>query len=80
MYNVYILRSKKDGRYYVGHTDDLERRMMEHENGKSPYTRNRGPWILVKVEEYETRSEAMKREREIKRRKSRGYIDRLIEE
>jgi len=80
MYNVYILRSKKDGRYYVGHTDNLERRMMEHENGKSPYTRNRGPWILVKVEEYRTRSEAMKREREIKRRKSREYIDRLIEE
>ncbi|MDI6765365.1 MAG: GIY-YIG nuclease family protein [Bacteroidota bacterium] len=78
MYFVYILQSKKIGQYYVGHTDNLERRMSEHDNGKSPYTKGRGPWTLVNVEEFATRSEAMKREKEIKGQKSREFIERLI--
>ena len=78
MYFVYILRSIPVGIFYVGHTDDLANRIREHQTGRSPFTRTRGPWELVYVEVFSTRGEAMKREREIKSRKSRRYIERLV--
>jgi putative endonuclease len=74
VYYVYIIQSEKSGRYYTGFTDDLERRLNEHNNGENPSTRNKGPWELVYSEEYGTRSEAVNREREIKAKKSRKSI------
>ena len=64
---VYILRSKKDGSLYVGHTNDLARRLAEHNNplGKS-YTAKRGPWELVHSEDHPDRSTAMNREHYLK--------------
>ena len=64
---VYILRSLQDGSLYVGHTNDLQRRIEQHNNpnGKS-YTAKRGPWELAYVEEQPTRAEAMARERFLK--------------
>jgi putative endonuclease len=78
MFCVYILQSQKDLSYYVGHTDCLERRIEEHNKGKNKYTRARAPWKLVFKELYNTRGEAMKRECEIKRKKSRKCIELLI--
>ena len=78
MFFVYILRSEQFGIFYVGHTDDLDKRVGEHQAGRSPYTKFRGPWKLVYVEVFSTRGEAMRREGEIKRRKSRRYIERLV--
>ena len=79
MFFVYILQSTQFSIFYVGHTDDLARRFQEHKAGRSNFTVSRGPWELVYVETFPTRAEAMKREREIKRRKSRRYIERLLE-
>lgn len=45
-YYVYILRSEKDERFYTGFTTDLEKRVKEHQENKSTYTRGRGPWKL----------------------------------
>jgi putative endonuclease len=78
MVYVYILQSEKDGSYYIGHTADLEERIQRHNHGKSSYTKARVPWKLIYQEVFATRSEAMKREREIKRMKSREYIERLV--
>ena len=78
MYWVYILKNKLNGRYYVGHTNNLTRRIEEHNSGRSRYTKRKGIWILVYVEEFVTRAEAMKRELEIKNRKSRKFIEGLI--
>jgi putative endonuclease len=61
MYHVYILRSQSTGRLYTGHTDNIERRLIEHNSGKSMYTKALGPWELICQEEYTTRDEAMKR-------------------
>ncbi|HET7616085.1 MAG TPA: GIY-YIG nuclease family protein [Bacillales bacterium] len=59
---VYTLKCK-DGTYYTGYTNDLERRMKAHEDGKAAkYTRGRGPFDLVRLCEYETKSEAMRAE------------------
>ncbi len=77
-YWVYILQSEKEGTHYIGYTADLEERLRRHNERRSRYTRNRAPWKLVYREVYTTGSEAVKREREIKRMKSREYIERLI--
>jgi len=68
MFFVYILKSTYDGMFYVGHTEDLRQRMREHSEGRSRFTRTRGPWELVFAEVVSSRSEAMKREKEIRRR------------
>ena len=73
---VYVLESE-DGRFYVGQTDDLDRRLAQHnELGASmgKYTLKNGPWKLVWSEQHPTRSSAMKRERDIKRMKSARWI------
>lgn len=52
-----------DGSYYAGYTNDLEKRLAKHENGKgAKYTRSRGPLTLLYHEMYETKPEAMKAE------------------
>lgn len=63
---VYIVECS-DGTLYTGYTTDVERRVKEHNSGEgAKYTRGRAPVHLVYSEEYETRSEAMSRESEIK--------------
>ncbi|MBI4817585.1 MAG: GIY-YIG nuclease family protein [Deltaproteobacteria bacterium] len=63
---LYILRCKDDS-LYVGHTDDLERRVLQHETGELPcYTRERRPVALVYSCEFSTRDEALQRERQLK--------------
>jgi len=77
MFHVYILRCR-DGSLYVGHTDDLEKRMTEHAEGvASAYTFARRPFELVWTEEFGRRDEAFERERRIKgwvRRKKEALI------
>jgi putative endonuclease len=75
---LYILQSESSGRFYVGSTDDLERRMSEHLRGHTPSTCGRGPWKLVHKEEFETLLEARRRELQIKRWKSSRMIRALI--
>jgi putative endonuclease len=66
---VYILQSLKDFSFYVGQCDDLDRRMSKHFDGFSKYTASKRPWRLVYFEMKQTRSEALKREKEIKSKK-----------
>jgi len=76
---VYILRCV-DGSYYVGHTDDLERRLAGHQRGEiGGYTRSRRPVRLVFCEEFPSREDAFLRERQVKgwsRRKKEVLIKR----
>ena len=71
-YFTYILRSASTARYYCGSTDDVERRVRQHNDpdyhGSRTTKRFEGPWNLVWRETFETRSLAMKRERQIKKR------------
>jgi putative endonuclease len=75
---LYILRSETSRRFYIGSTDDLDRRLSEHLRGHTPSTRNRGPWTLVHTEYFESLIEARRREGEIKRWKSAKMIKALI--
>ena len=76
-YWVYILQSESSGRYYVGHTNNLDDRLRRHTEGRTAANRGRGPWRLVYREEFPTRQAAAAREQAIKNRKSRQYIAAL---
>jgi putative endonuclease len=78
MYTVYVLRNKSTGRFYTGSTSDSGRRLAEHNPSLSTSTKNRGPWELVYFEDYATRSEAMRREREFKTGKGRDELKRIV--
>ena len=75
---VYVLQSVKTGHYYVGQTEHLEERVAHHQANYSKALRNRGPWTLRYWEQYPTRSEAVQRERHIKRQKDRRFIQELL--
>jgi putative endonuclease len=78
MFFVDILYSVETDRYYTGQTENLESRLSSHEAGISPYTSTAKDWRLVYFEKFESRTEAIKRELEIKRKKSRKYIVWLV--
>ena len=76
---VYILASRRNGTLYVGMTDDLVRRVWEHQIGAVPgFTRKYGVKMLVWYEQHETRETAFQRERQIKRW-NRAWKLQLIE-
>lgn len=63
---VYILECA-DGTFYTGITNNLETRLQKHESGKgAKYTKGRGPYKILLTEDYESKSEALKREIYIK--------------
>ncbi len=77
-YYVYVLKSLKDGSFYIGSTHDLASRLERHNQGRSKYTKNRRPWELAYSELFSDRPSAVKRENEIKKRKSRKFIESLL--
>jgi putative endonuclease len=72
------LYSLKLDKYYIGSTQDVFTRLDNHNVGKSISTKAGAPWSLKYTEEFVTCSEAVKREQEIKKKKSRRYIEWLI--
>jgi len=78
MWYVYILKSLNNGHFYTGSTNDLERRLAEHNLGKSQYTRSRRPFELVYQESYNTRAEARRRELFLKSGKGRQFLKGVL--
>ena len=68
----------KDFSFYVGQCDDLDCRVNKHNGGMSKYTASKKPWRLVYFEMCQSRSEALKREKQIKKTKSKIYLQSLI--
>jgi len=66
MYYAYILYSQKLNKYYVGSTNNIKRRIEEHNRGKTAFSKQGYPWALKYSEVFSTRNEAVKRELEIK--------------
>ena len=79
MFYTYILQSDKSKRYYIGHTSDLQERINRHNSGNVTATRNKGPWKIVYFEEFDSKLAANQRELNIKKMKSRTYIEKLIQ-
>jgi len=77
-YYVYILRSIKDGKYYIGSTADVIARIRFHNAGLQRSTRNRTPFELIYQEGCASKSTALAREKQIKSYKGGVAFKRLI--
>jgi len=77
-YYSYVLRSEKNGVLYKGSTDDLEKRIKTHNAGKVKFSSKYLPWKLILSEEFETRAEAMRREKWYKTGVGRDWINNQI--
>ncbi|MEK7110792.1 MAG: GIY-YIG nuclease family protein [Patescibacteria group bacterium] len=77
-YCVYILRSQRTGFYYIGYTNNLQRRLREHNAGMTKSLFRHIPLEIVRIEEYSTYAEARRREAQIKRYKSGNAFRQLL--
>jgi putative endonuclease len=77
---VYVIYNKTANRYYIGQTEDIERRLNQHNNHtyKSYTSRFPGEWKLIHLESVATRSEALKREKGLKSGNGREFIKTII--
>ena len=83
MFYLYILYSVSSDKYYIGYSDNTDRRLFEHNNNlrSTTYTSKHRPWVLKKtIELGDSRSFAMKIEKTIKKSKSRILVEKIIEE
>jgi putative endonuclease len=78
MYFVYVLKSKVDGKYYYGFTNDLERRLENHNNKEVRSTKSRAPFELVYFEKVGNIIEARKKEKYFKSGFGRKYVKNKI--
>ena len=76
MFTVYVLQSIKMKRY-IGHTSDLERRLLEHNSGLCKSTKIDRDWRVIYQEKFNTRGEALKRERWLKTGRGREFIEKI---
>ena len=76
-YFVYIIYSKSYDSYYRGYSTQPEKRLNQHNENKGRFTKNKGPWVLVFLQSFSTKREALIRERKIKKY-SKSQIIQLI--
>src|SRR5438094_657085 len=75
---IYIIYSAYLNRYYIGCCENIDKRLQQHNTSRNISTKAGLPWILKHSEIFFTRTDALKREKEIKSKKSRKYIEWLI--
>ncbi|WP_395054191.1 GIY-YIG nuclease family protein [Flavobacterium sp.] len=78
MFYTYIIFSEILNKYYVGSTSNIEERLAKHNHNHKGFTGNKSDWKIVYFEEYTTKTDALKRELQIKKWKSRVMIEKLI--
>ena len=78
IYIVYVLYSPKFNRIYIGQTFNIDQRLHDHKKGYSKATSFTDDWEVIYSEEYSSRSEAFKRERQLKTAKGRSYLWEII--
>lgn len=78
IYFTYVLKSKKDDKFYVGFTDDLKKRFRDHNKGLGESTKDRRPFVLVYYEACLSKEKAIKREKYFKTGFGRRYLKSRI--
>ena len=78
MYKVYAIQSEVDGRLYVGMSQDIEKRVREHNSGRVFSTKGYRPWKIVFAEEVGERAEARKREKYLKSGFGKEFLKSII--
>jgi len=80
MYYVYLLKSLNDGSFYIGYTDNFERRLKQHNSGEVGYTAAKKPWKLIYFEGFVSLGDARTREKSLKYfGKSFGLLKKRIQ-
>jgi len=74
MYYVYLLKSEKNGKWYTGTTGDLRKRFKQHNDNRSTYTKNKGPWKLIYYEASLDKQDAYAREKYLGTGMGRRYL------
>ena len=77
-YYVYILLSSKDKKSYIGFTNDLARRLKEHNSGKNISTKSRRPLKLIYYEAHLSKADAMRREQYFKTTKGKSTLKQML--
>ena len=77
-YYVYILKSHKDDKLYIGYTDNLRRRLAEHNSGNNFSTKGRMPLELIHYEAFKDREDARQREKFFKTGWGRQFISKNL--
>ena len=80
MFHVYVLRSERTGRRYVGSCENFEERFRRHNAGESKASKYGAPWRLLHKESFSTRSEAVLKELYCTTGRGRDELDRLLAE
>ena len=75
----YILKSLNFEKTYIGQTENLDRRLQEHNSGKSNYTSKFVPWKIIYTEKFNSRKEALVREKYLKSATGRKVVKKLLE-
>ena len=78
MFFVYVLKSQLYKKSYVGHTDNIDRRLKEHNSGRNNFTRRYVPWSIVYTEKYDNIDDAVKREKALKTTKGRRFLKKIF--
>ena len=79
MYTVYALYSQSHNKIYIGYTSDLNARLISHNQlATKGWTINFRPWTLIHLEEFPSKAQAMKREKELKSCQGRLFIHSII--
>jgi predicted GIY-YIG superfamily endonuclease len=74
---VYVIKCQSSGKYYAGITTHPQRRVQEHNRGKSKFTSGYGPWVIIYCEEHADWEEARKREKYFKTGAGRRFIAKI---
>lgn len=81
MFTVYVLYCASFEKIYIGYTSDIKNRLLSHnELATKGYTIKYRPWVIVYTEEYETKTDALRREKQLKSAAGRKFIWNIIEE
>ena len=78
MYSVYIMYSQKLDKYYIGYSSDVEDRLRKHNRNSKGFSSLGIPWILLYTECFESKKEALAREKQLKNWKNRNRLESLI--
>lgn len=78
MFTDYVLKNDVSGKHYIGSTNDIIRRIGEHNRGQTKSTNKKGTWEIIYAEKYDNADGAKRRERQIKSYKGGNGFKRLI--
>lgn len=78
MFYTYVIKSQKNNNWYTGYTNDLRKRFNQHNDGKSIWTKSRGPWKLIYYEACLNKDDAKAREKYLKSGMGKRYLKNRI--